>query len=446
MRRKFKFTGFTLFCAVMAALGGLLFGYNTSVISGTILFISQDFQLTTFQEEIVVSTVLIGAVVGAFAGGFIADAFGRKKTLFGTILLFFVGIFLMSNAGSFSFLIWGRFITGLGIGMVSMAAPVYIAEMSPTEARGSLVSLYQLAITVGILVAYIVSYYFAEMREWRQAFTFAFVPLAIQLVGLFFIPETPSWLLSHQRKDEAEKVLHKIFAAESNERLVSHAEKSDDTRTRKGWKELFSSSLSRAFIVGVGTSVFQQITGINTVIYYAPQIFQKAGFETAQTAIFATLLVGIVNVAMTVVALWIIDKIGRRPLLIGGLLGMTLALAVLGGTFVTGGAHLGIVSVIGLMVYIACFAVSWGPAAWLIISEIFPLGVRGRAVGIAVFANWVANYFVSLTFLSLINALGTGMTFWLYTVICLLGLWFVWKMVPETKGKTFEEIQKFWHK
>ncbi len=446
MERKRRFTSFTLFSSIMAALGGLLFGYNTSVISGAILFISKDFQLTTFQEEIVVSTVLIGAVAGAFAGGFLADSFGRKKTLFGTIVLFFVGILLMSDARSFEFLIWGRFVTGLGIGMVSMAAPLYIAEMSPTDARGPLVSLYQLAITVGILVAYIVSYYFAEMQEWRQAFSFAFIPLAIQFIGLFFIPETPSWLMSRDRKNAAETVLKKIYPEESGERLLRHAEKSDDVHSKKGWRELFTPALKRAFLVGVGASVFQQITGINTVIYYAPQIFQKAGYQAAEMAIFATMLVGIVNVFMTVVALWVIDRLGRKPILIGGLIGMTASLAVLGGTFVTGGAHLGIVAVVGLMVYVACFAISWGPVTWLIISEIFPLGVRGRAVGIAVFANWVANYFVSLTFLTLIDALGTGMTFWLYTAICLLGLWFVIRMVPETKGKTFEEIQNFWHK
>jgi 77 Permeases of the major facilitator superfamily len=227
---------------------------------------------------------------------------------------------------------------------------------------------------------------------------------------------------------------------------LTEIKKEEDAPSRKGWKELLNPSVRRPFLVGIGVSVFQQITGINTVIYYAPQIFQSAGYQTAQTAILATMLVGIVNVALTVVSLWLIDKIGRRPLLIGGLIGMAAALAVLGFSFIGGGSDIGLTAVGGLMVYVAFFAISLGPVAWLIISEIYPLGIRGRAMGIATLANWVCNYVVSLTFLTLIEEFGTGYTFWLYTVICLLGLWFVYKMVPETKGKTFEQIQDFWKK
>lgn len=440
MRKKFKFTGFSLFVSVVAALGGLLFGYNTSVIAGAIVFIAQDFQLTIFEQELVVSTVLIGCVIGAFLGGFLADQFGRKKTLFITLVLFFIGILSLTEATGFYSILIGRFITGLAIGVASVAVPLYIAEMSPTESRGALVSLNQLLITIGILIAYIVSYIYADKQLWREMFAFSFFPLLIQFFCLFFIPETPSWLISRGKESAADKVLLRIGGPS---RLVSTLEKQVNNPAKKNWRELFSPSVRRPFLVGIGVSVFQQITGINTVIYYAPQIFQKAGYQTAESAIFATMLVGCVNVILTVISLWLIDRIGRRPLLIGGLVGMALSLAVLGFSFLSG-HHIGMTAIAGLMIYVAFFAVSLGPVAWLIISEIYPLGIRGRAMGIATLANWVCNYIVSLTFLSLIQQFGTGHTFWIYTIICLVGLWFVYKLVPETKGKTFEQIQGFW--
>ena len=411
-----KYTLYSLFVSCVAALSGLLFGYNTSVISGVLLFITRDFQLTTFEQEVVVSTILIGALLGALCGGFIADAIGRKKTLFVTLVLFLIGVLTLSDSIGFNTLLIGRFVTGLGVGIVSMAAPLYIAEMSPPGSRGALVSINQLFITIGILLAYIVAYAYADRAAWREMFSFALIPIVIQFIGLFFISETPAWLAGNLHK-QAKKSTH--------------------------WKELFSPKVRLPFLIGIGISVFQQITGINTVIYYAPQIFQLAGYQTAQTALFATILVGAVNVLMTCIALWLIDLLGRRPLLIGGLIGMAASLSCLGVSFLDQG---GLMALIGLLSYVAFFALSLGPVAWLIISEIYPLGIRGRAMGIATFSNWVANYFVSLTFLTLIDILGPSNTFWLYAIICFLGLWFVIKFVPETKGKTLEQIQHFWKK
>ncbi len=443
MHKKLKFTNYSLFVSCIAAIGGILFGYNASVISGVLLFISSAFQLTTIEQELVVSTLLIGALIGALLGGYIADRFGRKKTLFFTLLLFFIGILTLTKAGGFNTLLIGRFITGLGIGIVSMAVPLYIAEMSPPENRGTLVSLNQLCITIGILLAYIVSYVYAPTGDWRDMFAFAFIPVAIQFVGLFFIPETPSWLMSRHRKEAAEKILHRILVAHPNQHLVN-VEKESDTPTGKSWKALLHPDVRMPFLIGIGIAVFQSITGINTVIYYAPQIFQLAGFQAAQTALFATVLVGAVNVAITLVALWLIDRVGRRPLLIVGLIGMAAALVVLGLSFFSQSQAAGLTAVVALLFFVAFFAVSLGPVAWLIISEVYPLGIRGRAMGIATFSNWVCNYFVSLTFLTLIGALGSTGTFWLYAIICFLGLWFVIKWVPETKGKTLEQIQNFW--
>lgn len=445
MYRKFKFTHFSLFVSVIAALGGFLFGYNTSVISGAILFIARDFRLSIFEQELIVSTLLIGALIGALLGGFIADSFGRKKTLFFTLILFFLGTLSLTDASTFSILLIGRFIVGLAIGIASLAVPLYIAEMSPPEKRGAFVSLNQLLITIGILVAYIVSYFYADRQEWREMFSFGFIPIVVQFIGLFLIPETPSWLISHNRKEAAEKILHQMRLAHPLQHLVE-VEKGEDIPTKRSWKELLNPAVRRSFLVGIGISVFQQITGINTVIYYAPQIFQRAGYQAAETAIFATMLVGCVNVAFTVLSLWLLDRLGRRFLLMGGLVGMAAALAILGFSFLEGASAVGLTAIGAVMVYVAFFAVSLGPVAWLIISEIYPLGIRGRAMGIATFANWTCNYIVSLTFLTLIEVLGTGITFWVYTLSCLIALWFVIKMVPETKGKTFEQIQSFWKK
>lgn len=445
MHKKLKFTSYSLFVSCIAAIGGILFGYNTSVISGVLLFISGEFQLSTIQQEVIVSTLLIGALIGALLGGFIADHFGRKKTLFLTLLLFFIGVLTLTESAGFDALLVGRFISGLAIGIVSMAAPLYIAEMSPPENRGALVSLNQLCITIGILIAYIVTFSFSGSGNWRAMFAFAFIPIVIQFIGLFFIPETPSWLLSHHKNEAAEKILHRIRVAPSHHKLVG-SNQEDDAPSAKNWRALFAPSVRKPFLIGIGVAVFQSITGINTVIYYSPQIFQLAGYQAAQTALFATILVGAVNVLVTIIALWLIDRIGRRPLLIGGLIGMAASLIILGISFLAQGVASGLTAIFAMLIFVAFFAVSLGPVAWLIISEVYPLGIRGRAMGIATFSNWVCNYFVSLTFLTLIQVLGTTGTFWLYAIICFLGLWFVIKLVPETKGKTFEEIQDFWKK
>lgn len=403
----------SVFVSCIAAIGGILFGYNTSVISGVLLFITREFNLSTINQELVVSTLLIGALLGAFVGGVIADRFGRKKTLFFTLFLFFIGALTLTEATSFNMLLIGRFISGLAVGIVSMAAPLYIAEMAPAEHRGALVSLNQLCITLGILIAYLVTYKFGETSDWRAMFSFGFIPIAVQFIGLFFIPETPSWLAKEH---------HIVPTVKTN------------------WSALFAPDVRKPFLIGIGVAVFQSITGINTVIYYAPQIFQLAGYQEAQTALLATVFVGAINVLVTIVSLWLIDRLGRRPLLIIGLVGMAASLILLGLN------ASGLTAVTALLLFVAFFAVSLGPVAWLLISEVYPLGIRGRAMGIATFSNWVCNYFVSLTFLTLIQQLGTAGTFWLYAIICLFGLWFVIKLVPETKGKTFEEIQSFWKK
>lgn len=445
MQGKYTLSLDIVFVSIIAALSGFLFGYHTGVISGALLFITEQFHLTTLEQGLVVSIILIGGVIGALAGGFLSDYLGRKRTLFLTVLLFFIASFFLWDAQSFSLIITGRLIAGLAIGIGSVTAPLYIAEISPKKHRGALVSLNQLMITLGILVSFWVSYLYAGSEDWRDMFTIALIPTILQFAGLFFIPESPAWLISQGKTAAAEKSLHRLEMNTTDVHYVP-AEKKEDHPTSKNFRALFAPSVRLAFLVGIGVSVFQQITGINTVIYYAPHIFQLAGFASAASAIYATTWVGILNVLMTLVGLWLVDKAGRRPLLIISLTGMALSLAALGTAFLAFAAEAGIVAIISLMVYIASFAVGLGMVPWLIISEIYPLGIRGRAMGVAVFANWAANYVVAFTFLPLIQAIGIGGTYLFFTVICILGIWFAWKKVPETRNKTFEEIQQFWNK
>lgn len=437
-------TPFTVFVSIIAAFGGLLFGYNTSVISGALLFISEQYHLTTLQEELVVSTILIGALIGAMIGGTLTDKFGRKRTIFMTVLLFFIGTFFLIFANSFWNFITGRFLLGLAIGVVSVASPLYIAEMSPPKRRGALVSFNQLAITIGILFAYIVDYGYSINGEWRWMFGFALVPTILLFLGLFLIPETPSWLSTHGKLAKAKKVMDRIKPNRGEEEANLEGKKSEESKGRIS--DVFSKAMRPAFATGIGISIFQQIVGINVVIYYAPKIFQLAGFVSNRSAIFATIGIGVINVIMTVVSLWLIDLLGRKPLLLIGLVGMTFSLLFLGFAFHVETQELGMSAVISLMCYVAFFAISLGLVTWVIISEIFPLKIRGVAMGIAVFASWTANYIVSLTFLNLLNDLGSAGTFWMYAGICILGIFFVVWKVPETRNKSFEEIQNFWLK
>jgi len=430
----------------ISALAGLLFGYDTGVISGAILFVRKDFMLSTFEEEIVVSAVLLGAVAGAAFGGKLADALGRRKLLIHVAILFIVGAIGTALAPSPTLLAIGRVVVGIAIGIASFTAPLYISEVSPPAIRGKLVSLNQLMITLGIVVSYLADYGLAGMEAWRWMFGLAAVPALILLIGLFFVPESPRWLMGRSRDDEARGVLERV--RESGNVSIELAEIKADLSLQEGsWRELLNVSLRRPLIIGIGLAAFQQFTGINTVIYYAPTIFQLAGLHSASAAILATVGVGVVNVLLTIVALRILDRAGRRPLLLWGLVGMVISLGVLGGAFLfaSSSSIVAWLAVISLAVYVACFAIGLGPVFWLLIAEIYPLKIRGRAMGVATMMNWGSNLIVALTFLSLLHSLGRPATFWLYAVIGVIAWFFVYRLVPETKGRTLEQIDASWH-
>jgi len=443
--RNGNYSGFVYIAAAISALGGMLFGYDTGVISGAILFISKDFSLTSLQVELVVSCVLVGALLGTIAGGVLADRFGRRRVIIATSALFAVGAIETALSPSIILLIAGRIIVGAAIGVASFTTPLYISEVSPVKIRGRLVSINQVALTSGIVISYLVDYSLVDIQGWRWMFGLAAIPAAVLAIGMYFLPESPRWLVGQNLIDSAKKTLIRIrgnndINAELKEIQQSVAVKSG------GWRDLFTPLVRPALIVGVGLAILQQITGINTVIYYAPMIFEFTGIKSASASILATVGVGLVNVVMTVVALVLVDRIGRRPLLLAGLFGMIVGLGVLGLAFYLPGltGSLGWIAEISLMLYVGAFAVGLGPVFWLLISEIYPLKIRGVAMSIATSANWGANLFVALTFLTLIQATGRPLTFWIYGLVGVAAWLFTWFYVPETKGRSLEEIEAHW--
>jgi SP family galactose:H+ symporter-like MFS transporter len=440
---------FVYIAASFAALGGLLFGYDTGVISGALIFIKREFGLTTAAEEIVVSGVLLGATIGAIVGGKAADLFGRRRVLLVTAAIFGIGALASAVAPSPAILIVSRVVLGLAIGLASTNVPVYLSEVAPPHARGWVVSLFQLAVTVGIVVAYLTDYAFANVQGWRWMLGLAVAPALVFGTGMFFLPETPRWLIRGGHHEAAHRVLVRIrdsepadVTAEIEEIKASLAQQTEGGR----WTDLLHRQVRPALVVGLGLAVFQQITGINTVIYYAPKILQAAGFNSASGAILATVGVGVVNVGMTIVAMFLVDRAGRRPLLLVGIAGMIITLGVLGLSFRISNpsGQLAWIAVVCLMGYVASFAISLGPIFWLLIAEIYPLKIRGLAEGTAATFNWASNLIVSLTFLTLIEKLGASSTFLLYALASVASWLFAYYFVPETKGRTLEEIEAFW--
>jgi sugar porter (SP) family MFS transporter len=435
------------FVAVVAAMGGLLFGYDTGVISGALLFLKGNFALTDTTQEIAVSVVLAGAIIGALGAGRVNDAFGRKITLLLLAVIFTVGAVLTAIATNLLFFIACRILVGIGIGAAASVVPVYISEMSPPQLRGTLVTFNQLAITVGIAVSYWVDLAFAHAgMGWPPMFATAAIPGVILFLGMLASPETPRWLASKGRWNDAKRVLERMKGLDPEHELIDIRGSLLLEQRRGGVRELFQPGLRTALMIGIGLAIFQQLVGINTVIYYAPIIFQKAGFASANNAILATSVVGVVNVFSTVVATFLLDKLGRRTLLLTGTGIMIVALVALGVVFASGSNQIGTLTLITLIIYIFAFAISMGPIFWLMSAEIFPTRLRAAGSSICSFSNWAANFLVSLTFLSLIHLLGSSFTFGLYAFMGVLALVFCWKFVPETSGRTLEQIEQYWDK
>ncbi|MEM1282931.1 MAG: sugar porter family MFS transporter [Chlamydiota bacterium] len=432
--------------ACLAGLGGFLFGYDTGAISGALLFIKKDFVLSIFEQELTVAILLLGATCSAIVAGAIADIFGRKRTIIFAAVIFFVAALLMSLAPNFATLVLGRLFVGIAIGIASLAVPMYVSELSPPDIRGVCVALNQLMVTIGILSAYGVNYWFSVSQNWRLMLGISALPALILFIAMLYLPETPRWLLSKGRKDRAMDIFKKIG---SSEKEIERALSKIQLRSRvkfSDYRKLFEPSIRPAVFAGVFLAILQQVTGINTVIYYAPTILSTAGQQSDTSAILATVGIGTVNVFMTLIALILIDSWGRRPLLLIGTSIMVLSLTVLGigSAFPTTEDWLTWLYDGSLFFYIAGFAIGLGPIAWLFISEAYPQSVRGVAMSCATLANWGSNFIVSMTFLTILHHLGPSITFLLYAGVGVLTVIFVYRFIPETKGKTLEEINSFW--
>jgi len=430
--------------AAIAGLGGLLFGYDTGIIAGALLFIGPDFELGSFARGLVVAAVPVGAIAGAALSGPMADRHGRRLMILAAAVVFIAGALASAAAPGLGALVGARVVIGVAIGIASAAAPVYISEVAPPESRGRLVSFFQLAVTVGILVAYLVGLAFDHSEGWRWMLGLGCVPALALAFGMLRMPQSPRWLVMAGEDFEARATLAKIRVDDP----VAIDRELDEIKRSIGekpgaWSDLLEPLVRAALVVGVGLAILQQITGINTIIYYAPTIVEMTGVDSSAGSILAAVGAGIINVGMTIVALRLLDRAGRRTLLLAGVSGMTISLTALGAAFLSGGdgTVASVVAVLSLMTFVASFAVSLGPIFWLINAEIYPLKVRSKAAGLGTMTNWTFNFAVSLTFLLLIDALGETGTFWLYAAIGLFTLGFCWKAVPETKGRSLEEIE-----
>lgn len=435
--------------AIIASLGGLLSGYDTGVISGALLFINETWDLSASTQGLIVSAVLIGAVIGAATNGVLADIFGRKKIIMATAIIFILGSILCTFATSPIVLILSRMFVGLAVGIVNFVVPLYLSEISPKNLRGTLVSLYQWAITAGILFSYFINAIFAHaVYNWRWMLFAGVVPGLVLLIGMCFMSDTPRWLIRKGKIEEAKKVFKAIEPdADVDKEIETVKETLKGENSQEDKKFTFKKWMIMPFVVGIGIMFAQICTGINTIIYYAPTIFKSAGFDSNITAIYATTGVGVVNFLMTIVALYFTDRLGRKPLLYFGLTGVMLSLIALGSGFAFAdffGENLKWVTVGSLITYIVCFAMSLGPIGWILVSEVFPLKIRGVAMSICTVSNFAFNFLVVLTFPILLQKIGGAWTFWGFGVVSLLCIIFVYFFVPETKGISLEKIETNW--
>jgi sugar porter (SP) family MFS transporter len=434
---------FLLRVSSIAALGGVLYGYDMGIIAAALIFVKRSFALSTLMQELVVSIVLIGAMIGAITAGAIADRIGRRATLVWAAAIFILGSVLSPLAPNVCVLIVARAIIGIGIGFSSVTAPVYVSELAPPQSRGMLIGLYQFALTLGIALADLVGYWLAAQQQWRLMFGIAVVPTLFLLIAVLAVPESPRWLFAHGRGESAEAVLRTYTDSQGAQRLLADIQRGLKTPVEQRWSALWSPAVRGSLFIAAGITVLQQVTGINTIIYYGPQIFELAGSASHASAIFATLLVALVNVLFTLVGIALVDRVGRKPLLYVGVSGMTIALFTLSLTFsrtALVGSRIGAITIACLMLYIACFAFSLGAIAWILVAEVFPLRVRGRGMAAGTLFSGIANFAVSLTFLSLIKAIGSAHTFAVYGTMSIVTLLFVRFVVPETCRRDLESI------
>jgi sugar porter (SP) family MFS transporter len=428
---------------MVATIGGLMFGFDIGIISGAIPFIQPYFGWGELQLGWGVSSILLGAIIGAFGTGSITEQYGRKPLLISVALLFALSCTGMALARTQTFFISFRVIGGLAVGAVSVLSPMYVAEVAPPKIRGTLITIYQLAITLGILVAYLVNFALHDLdNNWRWMFATGLFPSVVFFVGLFFIPESPRWLVKAGFREKARMVLERIGGAAFAGSEILEIELSlKDTGSGSALKILFTRPYRKVIILGLLLAVFVQISGINTVVDYAPKILIAVGLEI-RNALLQTSLIGLVNFAFTFFAVWLIDRLGRRTFYIIGSAGMTVTLLMLAAAF-----HFRmnpVITFICIMLFIAFFASCIGPAFWTLVAEMFPNRIRGQAVALASFTQWVFTFLVVLLFPYVLEALGGSLTFLFLAAMSFIQLLIAWFYLRETKGKSLEEIETLW--
>lgn len=424
------------------ALGGLLYGYETGVISGALIFIDQDIPLSDFLQGVVVSSLLAGAIVGAGLSGYVSDKFGRRRVVFVIALVYLIGSLVLAFSPNAGVLITGRVILGLAVGGSTALVPVYLSEMAPTSQRGALSSLNQLMITLGILLAYLINYAFTPIEGWRWMVGLAAVPAILLMIGVIFMPESPRWLIKRNREQEARNIMG--LTRDQAEIEDEMKQMKEIENIEEGTGDLLKAKWLRPMlVVGCLLAAFQQLIGINSVIYYAPTIFTEAGLGNA-ASILGTVGIGTVNVLMTLVAIATIDKLGRKKLLLTGNIGMVSSLAAL--SIILFSVELTTtvawLIVVFLGVFIMFFSATWGPVVWVMLPELFPMKARGAATGITTLVLSLANLIVSLTFPILLGAIGINWVFVIFAFMGVLAFLFVLRFIPETKGRSLEDIEK----
>ncbi len=434
--------GYVILISVVAALGGLLFGFDTAVISGTINFIQPYFGLSEIELGWTVSSLLFGCIAGVFIAGKAGDRYGRKKVLMAAALLFFFSAIGSASAHSLPIFLFARILGGIAVGVASILSPMYIAELAPAKYRGTLVSLNQLAIVIGILVAFFSNYLLVGTGEnnWRWMLLVMAAPAVLLFFSLFLVPESPRWLVARNRNVEALKVLVKTSGVELAQSELNEIQQTLKNQEESTFSELFAPKVKPLLFIGIILAVFQQITGINTIMYYAPKIFANIG-QSNDSALLQTILIGGTNLVFTLVAMVLIDRFGRKLLIVIGSTGMMLMLAGLSVLFFTNQTS-GVLVLVFILGYIAFFAASLGPALWVVATELFPNRLRSKGMSIAIVSLWIACTIVTIAFPIMLEKLSGGITFLIFALICLANLLYVIKYVPETKGKTLEELEK----
>ncbi|MEB7384735.1 glucose transporter GlcP [Staphylococcus xylosus] len=424
----------------LGALGGLLYGYDMGVISGALLFIRDDIPLNSFTEGLVVSSMLVGAIFGSGASGPMSDRLGRRRVVFIIAIIYIVGALILALAPSMPILVLGRLIIGLAVGGSTAIVPVYLSEMAPTEQRGSLSSLNQLMITIGILSSYLINYAFTPIEGWRWMLGLAIVPSVILLIGVAFMPESPRWLLEHRSEKAARDVMKLTFKDSEIDKEIADM-KEINSISESTWNVLKSPWLRPTLIIGSIFALLQQIIGINAIIYYAPTIFNKAGLGNA-TSILGTVGIGTVNVLITIVAIMIIDKIDRKRLLVIGNIGMVASLLIMAVLIWTIGIQSSAWIIVAcLTLFIIFFGFTWGPVLWVMLPELFPMRARGAATGVAALVLSIGSLLVAQFFPILTDVLSVEQVFLIFAAIGICALIFVIKYLPETRGRSLEEIE-----